>query len=95
MKNKQTTKHGGLLVPTKEGRKVATEHLGAAIAQWRIRLGLPSCHPGFESQTVYACINLNLNLNCDVEKMKKNRKRGRDWPIFLKKTEHCGEKLSL
>ena len=43
----------------------------AAIAQW-IRLRLPSCGPGFESQAQhlhFAFFNLNLNRN--VERTKK------------------------
>ena len=52
--------------------------MGAAIAQW-IRLHLPSCRPGFESQAHYLCF-FQFKLK-HVEKSKINRKRGRDWPI--------------
>ena len=63
---------------------------GAAIAQW-IRLRLPSCHPGFESQAhhlhffqftlfkLYIC-----HLNWNVNRTKINKKEARIGP-FLKK----------
>ena len=57
-----------------------------AVAQW-IRLRLPFCHPGFESQAHHLCFypfKFEFKL-WHVEKTKINSKRGRDWPIFLKK----------
>ena len=49
--------------------------LAAAIAQW-IRLRLPSCGPGFESQAQHLSFGF-LNLNCGVKRTEN--KRGRDW----------------
>ena len=55
----------------------------AAIAQW-IRLHLPSCRHRFEPKHAINAF-INLYLNCHVEKDENKQKRGRDWPIFLKK----------
>ena len=55
----------------------------AGVAQW-IRLRLPSCRPGFESQSHHLSFYQFIFELCHVEKIKIN-KRGRDWPIF--KTE--------
>ena len=56
---------------------------GAAIAQW-IRLHLPSCCPGFESQAHHLCffqfIKFKLyicHLNRNVKRTKINKKRPR------------------
>ena len=49
--------------------------LVAAIAPW-FRLHLPSCGPGFDSQTVH----LRFFSICIIEIV--SRKRGRDLPIF-------------
>ena len=55
---------------------------GAAIAQW-IRLHLPSCRPGFESQAHHLCFfNLYLSFELECEKNENKQKRGRDWPIL-------------
>ena len=56
---------------------------GVGIAQW-IHLCLPSCCPGFESQDHRLCFYQFKFEFCHVEKTKINRKRSRDWPIFLK-----------
>ena len=44
---------------------------GTAIAQW-IRLRLPFCHPGFESQAHHLHFNQFIKL-CNVEKTKINK----------------------
>ena len=59
---------------------------GAAIAQW-IRLLLPSCHPGFESQAHHLSFYKFIIVLCGKDENK--RKRVRDWPIFLKKVKVC------
>ena len=46
---------------------------GPTIAQW-IRLGLPSCHPGFESQAHHQGFHQFIEL-WNVEKTKINKKR--------------------
>ena len=65
---------------------------GAAIAQW-IRLRLPSCRPGFESQAHHLCffsiyivqiVYLSFELEC--EKNENKRKEAGIGPFFLKKT---------
>ena len=56
---------------------------GAAVVQW-IRSRIPSCRPGFDSQA-HLLHFFQFKLWC-VEKTKINRKRGRDWPIFFKKS---------
>ena len=55
----------------------------AAVAQW-IRLCLPSCSPGFESQVHHLNFYKYKFKLCHVEKTKINRKSGRAWPMFLK-----------
>ena len=64
---------------------------GAAIAQW-IRLRLPSCHPGFESQAhhlgfyfIYSQICLYLSLYC--EKNDNKQKVAGFGPFFKKNTK--------
>ena len=57
---------------------------GAAIAQW-IRLRLPSCRPGFESQAHHLCFHQFIKKLCNVEKTKINKKRPRLAHFFLKK----------
>ena len=52
--------------------------MGAAIAQW-IRLCLPSCRTGFESQAQHLSFYPFIFELCHVEKSKL--KRGRDWAI--------------
>ena len=65
----------------------------AAIAQW-IRLRLPSCCPGFESQAHHLCFSIYivqtvyLSIEFECEKNENKQKRGRDWPSFLKKNFH-------
>ena len=49
------------------------EFWGAAIAQW-IRLRLPSCRPGFESQAHHLRFHEFIEL-CNVGKTKINKKR--------------------
>ena len=51
---------------------------GDAIAQW-IRLLLPSCHPGFESQ---ALVNVYLNCVMEMEKTKTNKKVAGNGPFL-------------
>ena len=54
---------------------------GATIAQW-IRMRLPSCCPGFESQAHHPCFSQFIFDLCHVEKMKINKKECREvWPI--------------
>ena len=60
--------------------------VGAAGAQW-IRLRLPSCHPGFESQAHHLCFyqyKFEFKLE-NVEKTKINEKEAGIGPFFLKK----------
>ena len=55
---------------------------------------LPSCHPVFESQAHHLWFyQFKFELR-RFEKTKINRKRGRDWPIFFKKTTTLKLKLS-
>ena len=64
---------------------VSNDNNVAAIAPW-FRLRLPSCGPGSNPKhTIYAFFNLYY-WNCIelITKIKKT-KRGRDWPLFLKK----------
>ena len=57
---------------------------GAAIAQW-IRLRLPSCRPGFESQAHHLCFfNLYLSFELECEKNENQQKEAMIGP-FLKK----------
>ena len=64
-------------------------HIGsAAIAPW-FHKRLPSCGPGFESQAHHLCFFNLYYWNCN-EKRPKMNKRGRDWPIFLKKRLSTG-----
>ena len=63
---------------------------GAAIAQW-FCLHLLSCCPGFNSQAHHLSFYQLLSNLChicpyDVRKERKESKRGRVWPIFLKKS---------
>ena len=51
-----------------------TNTRGAAIAQW-IRLRLPSCRPGFESQAHHQCFYQYIFVLCHVEKTKVNKMR--------------------
>ena len=55
----------------------------AAIVQW-IRLPLPSCRPGFESQAHHLRFHRFIEL-CNVEKTKINKKEAGIGPFFLKK----------
>ena len=59
--------------------------LGAAIAQW-IRLRLPSCHPGFESQVHhFHFFYLEfLCRNCHVKRTKNKQKEAGFGPFFKK-----------
>ena len=62
---------------------------GAAIAQW-IRLRLPSCRPGFESQAHHLRFlqsKFVLYCHCVGKRTKINKKRGRVWPIFKKQLQ--------
>ena len=58
----------------------------AAISLW-LRLFLPSCSPGFESQAhhLHFFQFILLKLQLEWEKDENKRKRGRDWPIFFRK----------
>ena len=47
---------------------------GATIAQW-IRLRLPSCRPGFESQACHLRFFIYLCYICHVKRTKINKKR--------------------
>ena len=64
-------------------QKLQKKIWGAATAQW-IRLCLPYCCPRFESQVHHLHFYQFKFKLWHVEKTKINRKRGRDWPIFLK-----------
>ena len=58
---------------------------GAAIAQW-IRLHLPSCRPGFESQAHHLCFfNLYLSFELECEKNENKQKEAGIGPFFKKK----------
>ena len=65
---------------------------GAAIAQW-IRLHLPSCCPGFESQAHHLCFHKFVKKLCNVEKTKINKKRPR--LAHLKKNIFIAKTLSF
>ena len=55
---------------------------GAAIAQW-IRLRLPSCRPGFESQAHHLCFfNLYLSFELECEKNENKQKEAGIGPFF-------------
>ena len=56
---------------------------GAAIAQW-IRLRLPSCRPGFESQAHHLCFHQFIKKIVYCGKDENKQKRGRDRSIFKK-----------
>ena len=57
----------------RELKKLSNVPWGAAIAPW-IRLRLPSCCPGFESQAHHLCFHQFIKL-CNVEKTKINKNR--------------------
>ena len=63
-----------------------------AIAPW-FRLRGPSCSPGFESHAhhlsffQFILLKLELKLSLQWEKDENNRKRGRDYPIKLRKRQ--------
>ena len=61
------------------------EDWGAAIAQW-IRLRLPSCRPGFESQAHHLCFfNLYLSFELECEKNENKQKEAGIGPLKKKK----------
>ena len=51
--------------------------MGAAIAQW-IRLRLPSCHPGFESQARY--LRFFIYIICAIFVIWKNKNKNKKRP---------------
>ena len=64
---------------------------GAAIAQW-IRLHLPSCCPGFESQAHHLCFFsiykvqiVYLSLESECEKNENKQKEANNCPFLKKK----------
>ena len=62
--------------------------IGAAIAQWN-HLRPPSCRPGSSPKHAFSFIVFVLYLSC--EKNENKQKRGRVWPIFLKKNYYVYE----
>ena len=50
------------------------QYQGAAIAHW-IHLGIPSCHPGFESQAHHQFFYQFIFESFHVEKTEINKKR--------------------
>ena len=88
------------LVKEKTGHLKNKTIRGADIAQW-IRLRLPSCHTGFESQAHHLCffqfILFKLyifHLNWNVKRWKINKKEAGIGPFFTK-TSKTSQYFSL
>ena len=69
------------------------QDISAAIAQW-IRLRLPSCRPGYESQahhlrffSIYIVQIVNLSFELECEKNENKQKEAGIGPFFLKKQD--------
>ena len=74
----------GSTVPMYVHTTIIQPKRAAAITPW-YRLRLPSCSRGFESQAHHLSFFNLYYWNCNQRRTKINKK-GRDWPIFFKKT---------
>ena len=85
-----------------ESRTFQTSQLETVLWLWHswhlAERSLPSSEIRGSNPNISKVFRMHLFVKCNSEKTKKNRKRGRDWPVFGRKklqTSHCAMGLSV